>query len=83
MEYPGEMAWTVYPGLMVFPVHPVQEENLVRMAETVPKGKGGHVVPLGHKGKEACQDLEVVPEKMGKMEQQASNLFWKKQIVRV
>ena len=75
MGYPGEMAWTVYLGLMVFPVHPVQEENQVRMAETVPKGKGGHVVPLGHKGKEVCQDLEVVPEKMGKTEQQASNLF--------
>ena len=76
MGYPGEMAWTVYLGLMVFPVHPVQEENLVKMAETVPKGKEGHVVPLGHKGKEAYQDLEAVPEKMGKMEQQVSNLFF-------
>ena len=45
------------------------------MTETVPNGKGGHVVPLGHKGKEVYQDLEVVPEKTGKMEQQASNLF--------
>ena len=62
--------------MKVFPVHPVQEENPVRMAETVPKGKGGHVVSLDHKGKEACQVLEAVPEKMGKMEQQASNLFF-------
>jgi hypothetical protein len=45
------------------------------MTETVPNGKGGHVVPLGHKGKEVYQDLEVVPEKIEKTEQQEINLF--------
>ena len=45
------------------------------MTEKVPKGKGGYTFPFGHKGKEVCQDLEVVPEKMEKTEHQASNLF--------
>ena len=57
MGYPGEMAWTVSPGLMVFPVHLVQEENQARMAEMVPKGMGGPVVPLGHKVKLVSKEL--------------------------